>query len=63
MSDTETETTPKATSDMHQQPSSSLLADAFAVALEAVPADDWCRTWPADRTMMLRTTIREARRM
>ena len=24
-----------------------LAADAFAAALEAVPAEDWCRTWAA----------------
>ena len=28
----------------------------FVAALEAVPAEDWCRTWPADRTIMLRRT-------
>ena len=30
-----------------------LAADAFAAALEAVPAEDWCRTWAAGRTIML----------
>ena len=33
-----------------------LAADAFAAALEAVSAEDWCRTWAADRTIMLRRT-------
>ncbi len=35
---------------------SELAADAFAAALEALPADDWCRTWAAGRTIMLRRT-------
>ena len=30
-----------------------LAADAFAAALGAVPAEDWCRTWAAGRTIML----------
>jgi hypothetical protein len=33
-----------------------LAADAFAAALGAIPANDWWRTWPADRTIMLRMT-------
>jgi hypothetical protein len=34
-----------------------LSADApFAAALEAIPAEDWCRTWAAGRTIMLRRT-------
>jgi hypothetical protein len=33
-----------------------LAADAFAAALGAVPAEDWCRTWAAGRTIMLRRT-------
>jgi Ran GTPase-activating protein (RanGAP) involved in mRNA processing and transport len=28
----------------------------FIAALEAVPAVDWCRTWPADRTIMVKMT-------
>ena len=35
---------------------SLLSADAVAAALEAVPAEDWSRTWAADRTIMLRMT-------
>ena len=31
-------------------------SDAFSAALVAIPADDWCRTWAADRTMLLRMT-------
>ncbi len=31
-------------------------ADAFAAALGAIPANDWWRTWEADRTIMLRMT-------
>jgi hypothetical protein len=34
----------------------SLCADAFATALGAIPQDDWCRTWAAGRTIMLRRT-------
>jgi hypothetical protein len=33
-----------------------LAAGPFAAALEAVPAEDWCRTWVAGRTSMLRRT-------
>ena len=33
-----------------------LAADAFAAALGAIPANDWWRTWAADRTVMLRMT-------
>ena len=33
-----------------------LAADAFAAALGAIPANDWWRTWAADRTNMLRMT-------
>jgi hypothetical protein len=36
-----------------------LAADAFAAALEAVPAEDWCRTWAAGRTIMLRCTSKK----
>lgn len=31
----------------------------FAAALEAVPADDWSRTWAANRTIMLRMTSKK----
>jgi hypothetical protein len=30
---------------------------AFTAALEAVPAEDWCRTWAACKTIMLRRTM------
>ncbi len=30
--------------------------NAFVAALEAIPADDWCRTWAAGRTFMVRRT-------
>jgi hypothetical protein len=40
---------------MTEQPSEAeLAADPFTTALTAVPAEDWHRTWPADRTIMLR---------
>jgi hypothetical protein len=38
-----------------------LAADAFAAALEAVPAEDWCRTWVAGRTIMLRRTSKRVK--
>ncbi len=41
---------------------SLLAADApFAAALEAVPAEDWCRTWAAGRTIMLRRTSKRVK--
>jgi hypothetical protein len=39
----------------------SLSADAFAAALEAVPAEDWCRTWAAGKTIMLRRTSKRVK--
>ena len=33
-----------------------LAADVFAEALATIPAEDWCRTWAAGRTIMLRRT-------
>jgi hypothetical protein len=33
----------------------ALVSDAFAAALAAVPADDWGRTWPSDRTFKAET--------
>ena len=39
-----------------------LAADApFAAALEAIPAEDWCRTWTAGRTIMLRRTSKKVK--
>ena len=38
-----------------------LAADAFAAALEAIPADDWFRTWAAGRTIMLRRTSKRVK--
>ena len=35
--------------------------DAFAAALTAIPAKDWCRTWPADRTIMIRRTSKRVK--
>jgi len=37
----------------------SLCSNAFAIALQTVPAEDWCRTWPADRTIMLSKTSKK----
>ena len=36
-------------------------ADAFVAALGAVPAEDWCRTWAAGRTIMLRRTLKKVK--
>ncbi len=36
--------------------STALASDVFSCALVRVPAEDWCRTWAADRTFMLRIT-------
>jgi hypothetical protein len=38
-----------------------LAPDAFAAALGAVPAEDWCRTWAAGRTIMLRRTSKRVK--
>ena len=35
--------------------------NAFTAALEAVPAEDWCRTWAAGRTIMLRKTSKRVK--
>ena len=32
------------------------LSVGFVTILEILPREDWCRTWPADRTIMLRMT-------
>jgi Leucine-rich repeat (LRR) protein len=37
----------------------SLVSGVFAAALEAVPADDWGRTWADNRTIMLRMTSKQ----
>ena len=38
-----------------------LAPDAFATALRAVPPDDWCRTWAAGRTIILRRTSKRVK--
>ncbi len=38
-----------------------LAADAFSAALEAIPVVDWCRTWAAGRTIMLRRTLKRVK--
>ena len=38
-----------------------LAADAFAAAVGAIPANDWWRTWAADRTIMLRMTSKRVK--
>jgi Ran GTPase-activating protein (RanGAP) involved in mRNA processing and transport len=39
----------------------SLAVEAFAGALETIPADHWWRTWAANRTSMLRMTSRRVK--
>jgi hypothetical protein len=44
------------------RPASALLApDAFAAVLAVIPAEDWCRTWVAGRTIMLRSTSKRVK--
>ena len=38
-----------------------LSSNAFFEALEKVPAEDWYRNWPADRTIMLSMTSKKIR--
>jgi hypothetical protein len=38
-----------------------LVTDALAAALEAIPAEDWCRTWETVRTIMLRRTSKRVK--
>jgi hypothetical protein len=52
-----TRTTRQAT----QTQPSVLAADAFVAALGAVPAEDWCRTWAAGRTIVLRRTSKRVK--
>ena len=39
---------------------STLAANAFT---EVVPAEDWCKTWAADRTIMLRMTSKRVKEL
>jgi len=52
-------TTAKAASE----PPPEIAADAFTAALAAVPAEDWGRTWAADRTIMLRMTSKRVKEL
>jgi hypothetical protein len=40
-----------------------IAADPFTAALAAVPAEDWGRTWAADRTIMLRMTSKRVKEL
>jgi hypothetical protein len=51
----------RSTSQATQMQPLLLAADAFAAALGAVPAEDWCRTWAAGRTIMLRRTSKRVK--
>jgi len=43
-------TTAERANEPPPEPPPELAADAFTAALTAVPAEDWGRTWAADRT-------------
>ncbi len=51
----------RTTSQATQTQPSLLAADAFVAALEAIPAEDWCRTWAAGRTIMPRRTSKRVK--
>ena len=36
-------------------------SDVFTTVLDAVPVEDWCRTWAAGRTIMLRWTSKKVK--
>jgi hypothetical protein len=40
----------------------SLASDAFTPTLGVIPLEDWCRTWAAGRTIMLRRTSKRVKR-
>jgi len=33
----------------------------LAASLEVIPAEDWCRTWPSGRTIMMRSTSKRVK--
>ena len=43
------------------QPGRLISTEDFPAALESIPADDWGRTWEADRTIMLRRTSKRVK--
>ena len=50
------------TPDLSDLPDLPDLPEApFVAALEAVPDEDWCRTWPAEITIMLRMTSKRVK--
>ena len=53
--------TAAAENEVHSSGHLLLAADAFAAALEAIPPDDWRRTWAAGRTIMLRRTSKSVK--
>ena len=58
-SSSQTLLTPKTPSE----PTPELAADVFTVVLAAVPAEDWGRTWAADRTIMLIMTSKRVKEL
>jgi hypothetical protein len=45
------------------EPPPELAPYTFTAALAAVPAEDWCRTWAAGRTIMLRMTSKRVKEL
>ena len=45
------------------EPPHELAPYTFTAALAAVPAEDWCRTWSAGRTIMLRMTSKRVKEL
>ena len=41
--------------------SENMSTDAFTAALVSIPSCDWCRTWPAERTILLRMTSKRVK--
>ena len=49
------------TATVQTPPAEQAPSDAFTAALVAIPADDWCRTWAENRTMLLRMTSKRVK--
>ena len=59
----EQRTKARTTARTASEPPPEIAADPFPAALAAVPAEDWGRTWAADRTIMLRMTSKRVREL
>ncbi len=59
-----TRTTAERASEPPPEPHPELATDVpFTAALTTVPAEDWGRTWSADRTIMLRMTSKRVKQL